>query len=94
MIFTLVSAAQDILQEFLQEIQEEAEKKSKEEEERKLKAEEAKYKGTPVTMETFHEWKEKFLREMEEENLQLKETVSQGKGPTGQSGRLGTWGED
>ena len=86
MVFTLVSAAQEKLQELLQEMMEEEELRKNVAEQEKLKAEEAKYKGTPVTMETFKEWKIRFLAEMEQENGFVREAANQSKGLTGEWG--------
>ncbi|XP_031559626.1 RWD domain-containing protein 1-like [Actinia tenebrosa] len=66
MVFTLVSSAQEKLQEFVDNIkkgmEEEKRRREKEEEEREKK----KFTGTPVTKENFLEWREKFNAEMSE----------------------------
>ncbi len=83
MIFSIVSAAQDKLQQFLEEMKEEVIKRQNEAEIEKLKVEEAKYKGTPVTMETFSAWRKTFLIEFEKQKIKLVDT---GKGLTGGCG--------
>lgn len=64
MIFTLVSAVQEFLLQLVDDIKQgvEEEKKRVRDEQRRL--EDLKYKGTPVTLENFLEWKAKFDAEM------------------------------
>ena len=83
MVFSIVSIAQDVLQDFLRVMEEEKVKRENEAEQEKLKADEAKYKGTPVTMETFSAWRQQFFIEMDKQNGKLKETGNQSKGLTG-----------
>jgi len=64
MIFTLVSAAQDILLQFVDEIKKEMEEKKQAEYAEAKRLEELKYKGTPVTLENFLAWKIRFDEEM------------------------------
>ncbi|XP_002741801.1 RWD domain-containing protein 1-like [Saccoglossus kowalevskii] len=74
MVFTLVSAVQERLNEKVDEIKqiEKDEKERIEQEEKtKAEAEEAKkFVGTPVTIETFLAWKAKFDKEIEDKKRQ------------------------
>ena len=78
MIYTLTSEVQCKLQEFLESMKEEEIKRIRDEEERILKAEEAKYKGTPVTKESFFIWKEQFTKEMNKDMSTVKESTQKG----------------
>jgi len=64
MIFTLVSAAQEMLLQFVDDIKKEmaAKKEAIYQEQKRL--DELKYKGTPVTLENFLAWKIQFDEEM------------------------------
>jgi len=64
MIFTLVSIAQETLLTFVDDIKQEHEEKVEMEREEQRKLDEIKYKGTPVTLENFVEWKKSFDEEM------------------------------
>ena len=78
MIYTLTSEVQYKLQEFLESMKEEEIKRIKDEEERILRAEEAKYKGTTVTKESFFIWKEQFTKEMNKDMTKVKESTQKG----------------
>lgn len=81
MVFALVSASQEFLNERVDDIKKEKEKQLEKEEEEKRKAEEERdqlLKGTPVTIETFLTWKEKFDKEMAE----MTKKNHQQEGPT------------
>jgi len=64
MIFTLVSAAQEKLLQFVDDIKKEMEEKKQAEYLEAKRLEELKYKGTPVTLENFLAWKIRFDEEM------------------------------
>lgn len=64
MVYTLTSAAQEKLQDSLQQSLEEEEKQAREKEEEEKRKEEEKYRGTIVTVETFAAWKKSFMEEM------------------------------
>lgn len=64
MIFTLVSAAQDMLLQFVDEIKKEIEDKKMEVYLEEKRLEELRYKGTPTTLENFLAWKIRFDEEM------------------------------
>ena len=64
MIFTLTSAIQEKLQDFLQSSLEEEEKLLREKEEEEKRIEEEKYRGTIVTVESFATWRKAFMEEM------------------------------
>jgi len=70
MVFTLVSSAQEKLEEFADNIKnrilEDKLRKQKEEEEKENK----KFQGTPVTKENFLVWREKFNAEVAEKRKQ------------------------
>jgi hypothetical protein len=63
MVFALTSAAQDKLQDILDQAHNEVQKVQQEKLEEEKRLEEEKYKGTIVTLETFTEWKKSFLDE-------------------------------
>ena len=64
MVFTLVSAAQDMLLQFVDDIKKEIEDKKHAEYLEAKRLDELKYKGTPVTLENFLAWKIRFDEEM------------------------------
>jgi len=64
MIFTLVSAAQEMLLEFVDNIKKEIEDKKHEAYLEEKRLDELKYKSTPVTLENFLAWKIRFDEEM------------------------------
>jgi len=64
MIFTLVSAAQEMLLQFVDDMKKEIEDKKQAAYAEEKRLEELKYKGTPVTLENFLAWKIRFDEEM------------------------------
>jgi len=64
MIFTLVSAAQEMVLQFVDDIKKEIEEKKEQEYLEQKRLDELKYKGTPVTLENFLAWKIRFDEEM------------------------------
>lgn len=66
MVFTLVSAAQERLEETIEEMKQEVVRKEEERKAEERRAEEAKYRGTVVTHETFSAWRVKFIKELQE----------------------------
>ena len=77
MVFTLVSAAQERLEEIVEEVKQEEVRKEEERKAEEKMAEEAKYKGTVVTHESFKAWKEKFLQELKESESQKNSSQAQ-----------------
>lgn len=76
MIFTLVSAAQEMLLQFVDDIKAEVEEKKQAEYLKQKRLEELKYKGTPVTLENFLAWKIRFDEEMRAAGKQLIKDIS------------------
>ncbi|XP_033112012.1 RWD domain-containing protein 1-like [Anneissia japonica] len=72
MVFTLVSAVQEYLNESLDNIKLARENAKLAEEERQRKEEEKVFIGTPVTIETFLKWKSKFDEECESQRSKQK----------------------
>jgi hypothetical protein len=73
MVFTLVSTLKDLAEQLIIERQQ-AKQAQKDLEAKRIEEEEnAKFHGTAVTRETFLEWREKFFREMAEEEERRKE---------------------
>ncbi|XP_073432069.1 RWD domain-containing protein 1 isoform X2 [Dendrobates tinctorius] len=66
MIFTLVSAAQDKLNEIIDQIKNRREEEKIQKEKEVEEAEKKRFHGTPVTIENFLNWKAKFDADMVE----------------------------
>lgn len=64
MAFTLVSAAQEMVLQFVDDIKKEIEDKKEQEYLEQKRLDDLKYKGTPVTLENFLAWKIRFDEEM------------------------------
>ena len=64
MIFTLVSAAQEKLNTFMDKLKNEKEEEKLRKEKEAEEAEKTKFTGTPVTLETFVSWRKAFEQEM------------------------------
>lgn len=87
MVFTLVSAAQELLLQFVDDIKKEMEEKKQQEYLEAKRLEELKYKGTPVTLENFLAWKIRFDEEMRAAGKRIINDKSQKKSAK-LSGRL------
>jgi len=71
MVFTLVSAAQEMLLQFVDDIRAGVEEQKQAEYLEQKRLEELKYKGTPVTLENFLAWKIRFDEEMKAAGKQV-----------------------
>uniref|UniRef100_A0A6I8NZ24 RWD domain-containing protein 1 n=1 Tax=Ornithorhynchus anatinus TaxID=9258 RepID=A0A6I8NZ24_ORNAN len=91
MIFTLVSAVQEKLNEIVDQIKNRREEELKQKEKEAEEAEKQCFHGTPVTIENFLSWKAKFDAELLEiKRKRMKEEEQAGKNKL--SGRLGSLG--
>ncbi|XP_003215622.1 RWD domain-containing protein 1 isoform X1 [Anolis carolinensis] len=80
MIFTLVSAVQEKLNEIVDQIKTRREEEKKQQEKEAEEAEKQTFHGTPVTIETFLSWKAKFDAELLEiKRKKMKEEEQSGK---------------
>ena len=78
MVFTLVSAAQEKLNEFMDKLKNKKEDEKLRKEKEAEEAERKKFTGTPVTLETFVAWRRAFEQEMMQ-NIKTKEENFKGK---------------
>ena len=78
MVFTLVSAAQEKLSEFMDKLKTKKEDEKLRKEKEAEEAERVKFTGTPVTLETFLVWRRTFEQEMMQ-NKKTKEETFKGK---------------
>ena len=78
MVFTLVSAAQEKLNEFMDKLKTKKEEEKLRKEKEAEEAERVKFTGTPVTLETFLVWRRTFEQEMMQ-NKKTKEETFKGK---------------
>lgn len=79
MVFTLVSAAQEKLNEFMNKLKEDKESDKLRKEKEAEEADRKKFVGTAVTLETFLAWRQTFEQEMMQINKKSKEDNSKGK---------------
>lgn len=78
MVFTIVSAAQEKLNKFMNKLKNNKEDEKLRKEKEAEEAEKAKFTGTPVTLETFVAWRKAFEQEMMQ-NKTTKEEAFKGK---------------
>ena len=78
MVFTLVSAAQEKMNEFMNTLKNKKEDEKLRKEKEAEEAERTKFTGTPVTLETFVAWRRAFEQEMMQ-NKTTKEQNLKGK---------------
>jgi len=78
MVFTLVSAAQEKLIEFMDKLKNKKEDEKLRKEKEAEEAERKKFTGTPVTLETFVAWRRAFEQEVMQ-NKNTKEENFKGK---------------
>ncbi|KAI8998728.1 RWD-domain-containing protein [Trametes punicea] len=81
MTFTLVSHLRERLSGLLREREEKKRQEEAEKERRALEAEEAKTRGTPVTVETFKSWKARFDKELAANRAREEEEKLKGMSP-------------
>ncbi|RPD66033.1 RWD-domain-containing protein [Lentinus tigrinus ALCF2SS1-7] len=81
MTFTLITYLRERLSVFMREKEERIRKEEMEMERRTLEAEEAKTRGTPVTVESFKAWKIKFDKEMAVKRMREEEERLKGLSP-------------
>ncbi|RDX56883.1 RWD-domain-containing protein [Lentinus brumalis] len=81
MTFTLVTHLRERLSVFMREREERIRKEEMEKERRALEAEEARTRGTPVTVESFRAWKIKFDKEMAVKRAREEEEKLKGLSP-------------
>ena len=74
MVFTIVSAAQEKLSEFMNKLKNNKEDEKLRKEKEVEEAERAKFTGTPVTLETFVAWRKAFEQEMMKTKVNKEET--------------------
>ncbi|KAL9969509.1 hypothetical protein ACROYT_G021730 [Oculina patagonica] len=74
MVFTIVSAAQEKLNEFMNKLKNDKENEKLRKEKEAEEAEKARFTGTPVTLETFVAWKKAFEQEMIQSKATKEET--------------------
>lgn len=79
MVFTLVSAAQEKLNEFMNKLKEDKESEKLMKEKEAEEADRKKFVGTAVTLETFLAWRQTFEQEMMQINKKSKEDNLKGK---------------
>ncbi|XP_015756064.1 PREDICTED: RWD domain-containing protein 1-like [Acropora digitifera] len=79
MVFTLVSAAQEKLNEFMNKLKEDKESDKLRKEKEAEEADRKKFVGTAVTLETFLAWRQTFEQEMMQINKKSKEDNLKGK---------------
>ncbi|NXY90448.1 RWDD1 protein, partial [Alcedo cyanopectus] len=90
MIFTLVSAVQEKLNEIVDQIKTRREEEKKQKEREAEEEEKQRFHGTPVTIENFLSWKAKFDAELLEiKRKKMKEEEQAGKNKL--SGIFGFW---
>lgn len=78
MVFTLVSAAQEKLNEFMNKLKNNKENEKLRKEKEAEEAEKVKFTGTPVTLETFVAWRNAFEQEMAKTKV-IKDETFKGK---------------
>ncbi|KAI8811184.1 RWD domain-containing protein [Cladochytrium replicatum] len=66
MVFTLVSTVKELVEKLVRDRRDKAEREDEERKRLEEEAELARYQGTRVNVDTFKEWKTKFLAEIEE----------------------------
>ncbi|OSD01612.1 RWD-domain-containing protein [Trametes coccinea BRFM310] len=81
MTFTLVTHLRERLSGLLREREERARQEEAEKERRAIEAEEARTRGTPVTVESFRSWKARFDKEMAEKRAREEEEKLKGMSP-------------
>ena len=74
MVFTIVSAAQEKLNEFMNKLKNNKEDEKLRKEREAEEAERTKFTGTPVTLETFVAWRKAFEQEMMKTKVNKEET--------------------
>lgn len=74
MVFTIVSAAQEKLNEFMNKLKNNKEDEKLRKEKEAEEAERATFTGTPVTLETFVAWRKAFEQEMMQTKVTKEET--------------------
>ena len=74
MVFTIVSAAQEKLSEFMNKLKNNKEDEKLRKEKEAEEAERAKFTGTPVTLETFVAWRKAFEQEIMKTKVNKEET--------------------
>jgi len=78
MVFTIVSAAQEKLNEFMNKLKNNKENEKLRKEKEAEEAERVKFTGTPVTLETFVAWRNAFEQEMAKTKV-IKDETFKGK---------------